>query len=92
MEAGQRLTHSELMTPIRDSNILRTYQFKEAIARRTMTMDIAADLELGLADQEFRGNFPAYRRTIDRQLQNEFNENNARWEVADTYDHTRGIP
>ena len=31
-------------------------------------------------------------RTIDRQLQNEFNETKSRWGNADTYDHTRGIP
>ena len=33
-----------------------------------------------------------YLRTIDRQLRNVFNENSPRWEIADTYDHTRGMP
>ena len=57
-----------------------------------MTIDFATHLERGLEGRMPRGNFPAYMRTIDRQLKNESNERNSRWGISDTYDHTREIP
>ena len=40
---------------------------------------------------EFSGDLPMYLRPIDRQLQRDFNENNTRCGVEDTYGHTRGF-
>ena len=73
-------------------NILKNYRFREEVYRQTMTIDFAAHLELGLEDLMFSGDFSPYLRTIDIQLRNEFNWNNSRWGIADTYVHTVRVP
>ena len=89
MGDGKGLADIRLMKASSASNILTTYRFKEEITRQAKTIDIAARSARGVEDLEFRGNYSVYLRTIGRQLQNEFSENNTRWGVADTYDHTR---
>ena len=92
MGDAQCLTDSEIVKSYRASNILRTDQFKDAIIRQAMTMDFAAHLERCVEGMGFCGGFDPYLRTIERRLQNEFNENNTRRRVGDAYDQARRFP
>ena len=95
----QGLTDGELVKAFRAGNIVDIRhnivdicQFKCEIIRLTTTMDYAERMERDEQDMEFSANFAVYLRTIDSKLQHEFNGNNIRWGVADTYGHTRRAP
>ena len=93
IEDGQFLTDIVLIKAVRSINIANTYQFRGGIIRQSMTMVAAGRFERREEGLECRDgdDLSSYLRTIDRQLQNEFNES-SRFRGADTYDHKRMIP
>ena len=69
----------ELVKAFRAGNISGNYRFIDEIKRRPTTVDFASHLERGLEGRKFRDDSPSYLRTIDTQLQDEFNWNNSSW-------------
>ena len=78
MDDEQGLKDGELIKALRAGNVMNHYQFKGEIISQTMTMELTGRLERDGVGLEFREHLPAYMRTIDRKLENDFNES-TRW-------------
>lgn len=91
MDDEQGLADGDPILAFRASSIVNTYQLTGKILRQPNAMDYAERLERDGQGLDFRGGFPLYLRTSDRELQNGFVES-TRLGGDDTYDHTRRAP
>ena len=91
VDAGWGLADYELVTSFSNCNIMGTYQFRDDFIRQTVEMEFANQLARGLDGREYRDYSPAYLRTSNKRLQDDF-YGNSRCVDADTYDHTQKMP